>query len=99
MSENLSAFRSINKRAGNLFSGWRPADNVKHVHERRVWVPELDDDITHFALKAFVSEQTDSGGLFCHSQFKVQDCGAVCSAEVAEPLTDTQTGLHHDSEE
>lgn len=45
-------------------------------------MPGPDDDITRFALKAFVSEQTDPFGLLCLSQFKVRDCGAVHSAEV-----------------
>lgn len=80
-----------------MFYGWHPANNVKHVHERRVWVPELDNDIMHFALKAFVSVQTDSCGLFIFPQFQAQDCGAVHSAEVDERLTDAQTGPHCDS--
>lgn len=50
-------------------------------------MPELDDDVARFALTAFVSEQADSGGLFCFSRFKVRGCGAVRSAEVADPLT------------
>lgn len=94
MSENLSAFSSINKRAGNLFSGWHPADNVKHVHERRVWVPELDDDITLFAMKAFVSEQTHSSGLFCFSPVQ----GAAlwsCPQCWSGRATDQSSNLHH----
>lgn len=34
----------------------RSVNDVKYVHERRTWLPKLDDDITHFALKAFVCE-------------------------------------------